>query len=381
MSEAFDIAVVGGGAAGIAASITAARAGCATLLLDRRAGVGGTGGFSGLTTLCGLYDDKGNFLNDRFTREFADALAECRAPSRRDSDSQPRAETGPGAPIKMGRVWVLPYRPETFRVVASRLLASTPKLQTRWNTPLTDVGVAAQRILSLNGFSVGAVVDCSGSAEVARAIGVECLATDPTTQAPAVIFPLKNVARRFSTPAAAAQVLLPLARAGFPPLNFQPNLEPDTLTVKFSGRPDQVNGVIAFLRAKVSGFEDCRTPLTEFTATQRTGRMVVGQYVLTGTDVLAGRKFPDAMARCAWPIEQWSADGVVRFRYLAPGSFYEIPARSLRAAGVENLFMAGKTISADEDAIASARVIGCCLATGAAAGALAARCLETLRPQ
>ena len=59
-------------------------------------------------------------------------------------------------------------------------------------------------------------------------------------------------------------------------------------------------------------------------------------------------------------------------RHLAPGQFYEIPARSLRAARVKNLFMAGKTISADVDAIASARVMGCCLATGAAAGHLAA---------
>jgi hypothetical protein len=41
--------------------------------------------------------------------------------------------------------------------------------------------------------------------------------------------------------------------------------------------------------------------------------------------------------------------------------------------------MAGKTISADVDAIASARVMGCCLASGAAAGILAARCLETSR--
>ena len=51
--------------------------------------------------------------------------------------------------------------------------------------------------------------------------------TDETTQASALIFPLRNVAREMFTPAAAAQVLLPLARAGFPPLNFQSNLEPN----------------------------------------------------------------------------------------------------------------------------------------------------------
>ena len=359
MSTGVDIAVIGAGAAGIAAAVSAARTGSKTVLLDPRPAAGGTGGFSGLTTLCGLYDGAGEFLNAGFAREFAEALAERRPP------------------IKMGRVWVLPYRPEKFRTVAANFLATTPNLQTRWNTPLTDVICESRRIVSLNSLQVGAVIDCSGSAEVARAIGADCLATDETTQAPAVIFPLTNVTRRLDSPASVAQALLPLARAGFPPLNFQASLEPGMLTAKFTGRADQVPALLDFLRQHVSGFENCATPLTEFTPATRAGRMILGQYLLTGADVLAGRKFPNAIARCAWPIEQWSADGAVRYKYLPPGTHYEIPARSLRAANVANLFMAGKTISADVDAIASARVMGCCLATGAAAGVLAAEYLES----
>lgn len=358
MRAAVDIVVVGGGAAGIAAAVSAARSGRATLLLDQRPAAGGTGGFSGLTTLCGLYDGTGEFLNDGFIREFTQAL-------------------GQTAPVRMGRVWVLSYRPEKFREVATRLLAATSNLQTRWNMPLTEAIVENNRIVSLNGFKVGAVIDCSGSAEVARLTGAECLATDETTQSPAVIFPLCNVSRDLDSPAAVAQVLLPLARAGFPPLNLQSSLEANTLTAKFTGRAEQVREVIAFLQEHVSGFENCQTPLTEFKAVPRAGRMIVGQYLLTGADVLAGRKFPDAVARCAWPIEQWGTDGVARFKYLPGGTHYEIPARSLRAAGVTNLFMAGKTISADVDAIASARVMGCCLATGAAAGVLATAYLES----
>src|SRR5881398_1771650 len=102
MSESFDIAVVGSGAAGIAAAVSAARAGCATLLLDHRASAGGTGAFSGLTTLCGLFDDEGKFLNEGFSREFADMLAEA-------------------PPLRMGKVWVLQYRPEKFRHAAATL--------------------------------------------------------------------------------------------------------------------------------------------------------------------------------------------------------------------------------------------------------------------
>jgi hypothetical protein len=357
MSEHFDIAVVGSGAAGIAAAICAARAGGKTLLLDKNNSAGGTGGFSGLTTLCGLYDDAGSFLNDGFTREFAGAISEM-------------------APLQMGKVRVLPYRPERFHAVAQKFFAAEPELQARWNLPLENVLVEKDIIVSLNDFNVGTVIDCSGSAEVARKIGIECLATDETTQASAVIFPLHNVEREMLTPAAAAQVLLPLARAGFPPVNFQPDLEPGSVTVKFTSQPEQVPSLIEFLRANIHGFENCSTPLKEFFVARRAGRMIVGEYILTGADVLAGRKFPDAVARCAWPVEQWNADGKSRLRYLPPGEHYEIPARALRAAKIKNLFMAGKTISADADAIASARVMGCCLATGAAAGNLAAKYLD-----
>ncbi len=384
MNGPVDIAVVGAGASGLAAAITAARAGARTLLLDERSAPGGTGGFSGLTTLCGLYDDAGNFLNDGFAREFAEALSDV-------------------APLKMGKVWVLPYRPEQFRALAQSLLAATPNLEVRWNTPLAGVAVVGQAprlspvlqapplaehqagalgglktgegacptITAVNGQPVGAVIDCSGFAVVARALNLSCLETDTTTQAPAVVFALHQVTREMSSLAAVAQVLLPLARAGLPPVSLQPNLEPNSVTVKLAGRPEQAASVIEFLREHVAGFQQCVTPVTEFTLSHRAGRMIPGHYTLAGDDVLAARKFPDAVARCAWPIEQWNAGGVVRCRYLPPGACYEIPARALHSADIANLFMAGKTLSADADAIASARVMGCGLATGAAAGQLA----------
>lgn len=372
MKKIVDIAVVGAGAAGITAAISAARAGAKTLLLDVRSSPGGTGGFSGLTSLCGLFDDSGNFLNDGLAREFAEALMERRPPTRLDNNSPQRAGPEAGAPIKMGRVWVLPYRPERFRTVSEQLISTTPNLHAKWNCPVAEVRMEVGRIVSLNDVAVGAVIDCSGTAEVAQQIGAETLATDESTQAPAVIFPLYNVTRSLATPAEMAQVLLPLARADFPPLNLQATMDAGEFTAKFAGRSEQVPQLISFLRTNVPGFENCETPQEKIAVARRAGRMIVGEHVLTGDEVLSGRKFPDAVARGAWPIEQWDARGVVRFKYLPPGTHYEIPARALRAATVKNLFMAGKSISADADAIASARVMGICLATGAAAGHQAA---------
>jgi hypothetical protein len=353
-----DIAVIGGGSAGIAAALAASRAGRRTLLLERCSAAGGTGGFSGLTTLCGLYDDHGRQLNGGISAEIAQGLAEAK-------------------PVRMGRVWVLPYRPARFRELAGSLLTETERLSCRWNTAIADVRVTGADIVSLCGVSVGAVIDCTGSAEVARACGAESLETDEATQAPAIVFPLSNIDCRLDDPAAAARVILPLVRAGLPPLTFQPNLEPGTVTVKFSGKPEQVPEVISFLQSHVEGFEHCLTTVTKLAPSRRAGRMVIGRSLLTGKDVLAGQKHPDAVARCAWPIEQWGPDGMVKMRYLPEGEHYEIPAGCLQAKRPRNLFMAGKTISADVDAIASARVIGCCLATGAAAGNLADKWLRS----
>ncbi len=268
-----DVTVVGAGAAGIATAIASARAGRATLLVDRRPGAGGTGGFSGITTLCGLFDDEGNYLNDGFAREFAGAVSEA-------------------GPVRMGRVWVLPYRPQRFREVAREWMAGLPNLRCQWETEIADAVVNNQRITKVNGVEVGSVVDCSGMAVVAQAIGAPCLATDENTQAPAVVFTLRNVSRPMDTVEAAAQVLLPLARAGLPPVNFQPGSEPRTVTVKFSGTLDRAGELIEFLQKHVPGFEQCLCPQTEFVASERAGRMICGQYLLTGTDVLEGRKIP-----------------------------------------------------------------------------------------
>jgi hypothetical protein len=58
----------------------------------------------------------------------------------------------------------------------------------------------------------------------------------------------------------------------------------------------------------------------------------------------------------------------VKLEYLPAGSYYEVPLRSLRVRGFANLWVAGKCLSADRLAQASARVAGTCWAMGEAAG-------------
>lgn len=54
------------------------------------------------------------------------------------------------------------------------------------------------------------------------------------------------------------------------------------------------------------------------------------------------------------------------------GSYFDIPLGALWSVDLENLFGAGRLVSADEAAFAAVRVMGTCFATGHAAGVAAA---------
>src|SRR5262249_53878683 len=100
----------------------------------------------------------------------------------------------------------------------------------------------------------------------------------------------------------------------------------------------------------------------------RDGGRVQGEYCLTLEDVRQGRRFTDPACRCCWPIELWDPDRGVELEYLPDGSYYEIPLRALRVRGWRNVWVAGKCLSADRYAQASARVVGSCWSMGEAAG-------------
>ena len=119
----------------------------------------------------------------------------------------------------------------------------------------------------------------------------------------------------------------------------------------------------------------CRLPEFAQATVSRTGTLgirdggrVKGEYCLNVADVRQARKFADAACRCCWPIEYWDPDQGVALEYLADGSYYEIPLRCLNVRGFDNLWAAGKCLSADALAQASARVVGSCWSMGEAVG-------------
>ena len=99
----------------------------------------------------------------------------------------------------------------------------------------------------------------------------------------------------------------------------------------------------------------------------RQTRWIVGRHHLTVDEVRAGVKFEDRIARTAWPLEQHHhAEGYV-WEPFGPDHVHYVPLGSLTPPGADNLIAAGRCIDGDATALSSVRVMGPCIAMGAAA--------------
>ncbi|HZZ65753.1 MAG TPA: FAD-dependent oxidoreductase [Candidatus Baltobacteraceae bacterium] len=154
--------------------------------------------------------------------------------------------------------------------------------------------------------------------------------------------------------------------------NIDP-LDPDDLTRAEVQARRQVTELLRFFRERVPGFEDARIAATGTQIGIRESRRIVGEYTLTREDVLDARSFEDAIARSAYPIDihNPSGSGTVTHRLL-PGESYEIPYRCLVPKGVDRLLVAGRCISTTHEALASTRLTPTVMTLGQAAGTAAA---------
>jgi flavin-dependent dehydrogenase len=99
----------------------------------------------------------------------------------------------------------------------------------------------------------------------------------------------------------------------------------------------------------------------------RQTRWIVGRQQLTVNDVRAGTTFSDAIARTAWPIELHDrADGYI-WEPFSDDHVHYVPFGSLVPAEADNIVAAGRCIDGDNAALSSVRVMGPCIAMGAAA--------------
>jgi hypothetical protein len=134
-------------------------------------------------------------------------------------------------------------------------------------------------------------------------------------------------------------------------------------------------GMARFFQKYVPGFEDSYVLQTANLVGVRESRRIIGDYVLTGDDVLDGREFRDTVGYCGATVDVHNVEGgkeKVRLQAIRGGRAYQIPYRVLLPVGIEGLLTAGRCVSADRAACGSIRQQVGCLVTGQAAGVAAA---------
>ncbi|MDE2515296.1 MAG: FAD-dependent oxidoreductase [Rhodospirillales bacterium] len=194
---------------------------------------------------------------------------------------------------------------------------------------------------------------------------------------------------------AAGDYSIPREDMGFNPMPDRPEVtinitrvhgidgtDPDDLTRAEIETQRQMAEGVRFLRRYVPGFEHCYVVASPFQVGVRETRRVRGAYVLTAEDVKSGRNFPDQVARGAYPLDVHEVSTAAATGAEIPGGggtdlskilrSYGIPARCLMPIGVDNLLVAGRSLSATHEAAGSARGQPVCMATGHAAGTMAA---------
>ncbi len=398
--ENFDVVIAGGGSAGLAAGVAAARAGAKTLLLERSGMLGGMGSLALVHTICGLYHLRNEpgavYANAGFAREFAEAL---------------RKTGGAGDPVRLGRVDVLYHHPAAMAHCADRLTSAEPNLEVRFHTELTGVEIdrGTRRLTRLEAIcrgvpmhiKPGTVVDCTGDAVVGFLADANFQQTDSAhLQRPAYIFALSQVApgaldgdarlrlarlvldgtREGRLPAGAQGAALreglhpgqvyctvDLPAEGFDP--FDPGCLSDLERV---GR-EIAWALCGFLRDRVPGFAGSHLAALPARIGVRESRRLTCLYQLTENDILTGAEFADSVGLITWPMEMREKATGPKLRFPLEDKPCQIPLRALQSADFSNLFCAGRCIGSTHEAQAALRVIGACLTTGEAAGHAAAQ--------
>ena len=153
------------------------------------------------------------------------------------------------------------------------------------------------------------------------------------------------------------------AKKSLNPLNPE-----DTSYALIQGRK-QIRRLMAFCKKYLPGFENAYIAQIAPMLGIRDSRRIEGEYELTERDILECKKFENAAAKSNYPIDVHSLkknENVLN--KISDDDYFEIPLEAMKVKGIDNLFAAGKIISATFLAQAALRIIPNCLSMGESLG-------------
>jgi len=383
-----DVAVIGGGPAGIAAAIAAARYGARTVLVERYGGLGGlaTGGL--IILLLTMDDGEGRQVIAGLCQEFIDRL------NARGASIQPLAPEWGSRDADLvddysrwGLVWgrnpavvryAVAYDPEAFRFIANDMVLSSGAqlLFHAWGARAIMDGdrIAAVAIESKSGreaIAAKVVIDTTGDGDIFASAGVPF---DAEQVYPWLWFRMAGVKDTdaavraakhgvFKTPPGEGRILAPWGSAGRIDRQISAIDVADLSYAEVECRR-MVMEEADRLRREVPGFESAFVTdiATQLGITE--SRRMRGAYTLRREE--ANTAHADVIARTG----NWTKAGML----------YDIPYGCLYSRAVSNLLAAGRCISVDHRVHHSTKEIPACFATGEAAGTAAAMAVELDMP-
>ncbi|QTH43744.1 FAD-dependent oxidoreductase [Cohnella sp. LGH] len=405
VSREVDVLVVGGGASGIAAAISAARNGATTLLIEQRGFLGGMGTVALVPAFCPFTDKEKPIIRGIGLELMERMKRACTEEYIREYECQ--------------LDWV-PIDPEALKRVYddAALEAGVELLYHTFvsETILSEDGRHVDGVIIVNKSGRSCVksrfvIDATGDADIAAMSGAPFQkgGDEGELQPGSMCYLLANVDRkrfvRFveesgdtgqlhrTVERAIAEGALPEGRKSISGLAWVSDY---LVGVNFghvfgvdgTKAEDLTRGAIEgrrlaerqlrFFRSYVPGFERAHMVASGEQLGIRETRRIQGDYVLTAEDFMQARAFPDDIARNAYYIDihMATSQGAMHFTHLPPGQSHGVPYRVLLPVGIDNMWVPGRAASSDRAVQGSLRVMPNCFAMGQASGTAAAMALK-----